>query len=77
MNDTGLDNLKNAWKTISESAPEKEYSADELKKIGLNASMSESLEKALEKTDRHRPLLITGSLYLTGHVLQYNETIIT
>jgi dihydrofolate synthase / folylpolyglutamate synthase len=49
----------------------------ELKKIGLNAFMSESLEKALEKTDRQRPLLITGSLYLTGHVLQYNETIIT
>ena len=48
----------------------------ELKNIGLNASISESFEDALKQADRNLPLLITGSLYLTGHVLKYNKTII-
>ena len=48
----------------------------ELKKIGLSTFTSESFEDALKQTDRNLPLLITGSLYLTGHVLKYNKTII-
>ena len=48
----------------------------ELKNIGLSAFTSESFEDALKQTDRNLPLLITGSLYLTGHVLKYNKTII-
>lgn len=49
---------------------------EELKNIGLNATTSESLENALKQTDNNLPLLITGSLYLTGYVLKYNQTII-
>ena len=48
----------------------------QLRSIGLSAFSSESLEDALKKTDRDLPLLITGSLYLTGHALKYNKTII-
>jgi folylpolyglutamate synthase/dihydropteroate synthase len=48
----------------------------ELNSIGISAFSSESLEDALKKSDRDLPLLITGSLYLTGYVLRYNRTII-
>ena len=48
----------------------------ELQSIGVSTFSSESLEKALKRTDKDLPLLITGSLYLTGHVLNYNKTII-
>jgi dihydrofolate synthase / folylpolyglutamate synthase len=66
--------------TISIPEVESSYSTHdltrELKNIGLNAFASESLEDALKRTDADLPLLITGSLYLTGHVLKYNQTII-
>ena len=48
----------------------------EMKKIDVIALKSKSLEDALTQSDRDKPLLITGSLYLTGHVLKYNKTII-
>ncbi len=48
----------------------------ELNSIGISAFSSESLEDALKQSDRDLPLLITGSLYLTGYVLRYNRTII-
>ena len=35
-----------------------------------------SLENALKKADNKIPLLITGSLYLAGYALKFNETII-
>ena len=35
-----------------------------------------NLEDALKKADNEIPLLITGSLYLAGHALKFNETII-
>lgn len=39
-----LDNLKNAWKTISEADPVKDYSVDELKKIVKKKSNNELLK---------------------------------
>ena len=39
-----LDNLKNAWKTISESESKKDYSVDELKKIVKKQSNNELLK---------------------------------
>ena len=47
-----------------------------LKKIQLSILGCESLENALKRADKNLPLLITGSLYLTGHVLKYNKTVI-
>ena len=72
----------NISKVFAISIPEVEssYSPDdlttELKSIGLNAFTSKSLEHALKQTERDIPLLITGSLYLTGHALKYNQTIV-
>ena len=48
----------------------------ELNNIGINVTNSESFEGALKQTDKDLPLLITGSLYLTGYALKYNQTVI-
>ena len=44
--------------------------------FGFNTKTSNSLENALKKADDKIPLLITGSLYLAGYALKFNETII-
>ena len=44
--------------------------------LGFNTNTSNSLENALKKADDKIPLLITGSLYLAGYALKFNETII-
>ena len=73
------DNINSAF-VISIPKVKSSHSPDnlniQLKQIGLKVSISENLEDALKKADRNLPLLITGSLYLTGHVLEYNKTII-
>jgi len=65
---------------ISIPGVESSYSSEELtqklQNIGLSIFECESLENALKRVDRNLPLLITGSLYLTGHALKYNETVI-
>ena len=33
-----------------------------------------NLEEALKYSDKETPLLITGSLYLAGYVLKFNNT---
>ena len=45
-----------------------------LKKIGLDALPVQNLENALQYADKDTPLLITGSLYLAGNTLKFNET---
>ena len=50
--------------------------AQELNEVGLEAHSSKSLKDALNKTNKDTPLLITGSLYLAGEVLEFNNTII-
>ena len=54
------------------------YSKDEiafnLKGLGLKVNPALDLENALKLADRDAPLLITGSLYLAGHTLKFNET---
>ena len=57
----------------SHSALDIKYKLDTL---GLNTHVSNSFEDALKKADNKIPLLITGSLYLAGHALKFNETII-
>ena len=59
-----------------ESAYSSEELTQKLKNIQLSIFGCESLENALQRADKNLPLLITGSLYLTGHVLKYNETVI-
>ena len=49
---------------------------NKLDDLGFNTKTSNSLENALKKTDDKTPLLITGSLYLAGYALKFNETII-
>ncbi len=44
--------------------------------LGFNTKTSKSLENALKKADDKIPLLITGSLYLAGYALKFNDTII-
>ena len=44
--------------------------------LGFETNVSNSFEDALKKADNKFPLLITGSLYLAGHALKFNETII-
>ncbi len=44
--------------------------------LGFKTNTSKSLENALKKADDKIPLLITGSLYLAGYALKFNETII-
>ena len=72
-------NISKAF-AISIPKVETSYSPDnltrELKSIGIITFQSKSFEHALKQTDKDLPLLITGSLYLTGHVLKYNKTII-
>ena len=48
----------------------------ELKELGLESYPTLSLEHALNDSNKHTPLLITGSLYLAGEVLEFNNTII-
>ena len=49
---------------------------NKLDEFGFNTCTSNSLENALKKADDKIPLLITGSLYLAGYALKFNETII-
>ena len=42
--------------------------------LGLKTYPTSSLEEALKRSDKDDPLLITGSLYLVGHVLDFNRT---
>ena len=44
--------------------------------LGFNTNTPNSLKSALQKADKKIPLLITGSLYLAGYALKFNETII-
>ena len=44
--------------------------------LGFDTNVSNSFEEALKKADNKIPLLITGSLYLAGYALKFNETII-
>ena len=57
----------------SHSALDIKYKLDTL---GFDTIISNSFEDALKKADNKFPLLITGSLYLAGHALKFNETII-
>ena len=50
--------------------------SDKLDVFGFKTNTSNSLENALNKADDKIPLLITGSLYLAGYALKFNETII-
>ncbi len=56
------------------------YSALDIKykldTLGFETNVSNSFEEALKKADNKIPLLITGSLYLAGHALKFNKTII-
>ncbi len=67
-------------KVFAMAIPEVEtsYSPDEiivkLKKIGLEVLPAQNLENALHHAERDIPLLITGSLYLAGNTLKFNET---
>ena len=47
---------------------------NKLHQIGFNTKTSNSLENALVEADNKLPLLITGSLYLAGYALKFNET---
>lgn len=58
-----LDDLKNAWKTISEAGTKKEYSADDLKKIVKKKSNNELL-KIKRKIIFEWTIAITLSLFL-------------
>ena len=49
---------------------------NKLDDLGFNTNTSISLEGALKKADDKIPLLITGSLYLAGYALKFNDTII-
>ena len=57
---------------------ESSYSPDQiivkLKKSGLQVLPAKDLENALLIADKEVPLLITGSLYLAGYTLRFNET---
>ncbi len=56
------------------------YSALEIKNkldsLDLKINISKNLQNALNKADNKIPLLITGSLYLAGHALKFNKTIV-
>ncbi len=49
---------------------------NKLDDLGFNTNTSKSLENAIKKADDKIPLLITGSLYLAGYALKFNDTII-
>ena len=57
---------------------ESSYSPDQiiikLKKSGLQVLPAKDLESALQIADKEVPLLITGSLYLAGYTLRFNDT---
>ena len=57
---------------------ESSYSPDQiivkLKKLGLQVLPAKDLENALQIADKEVPLLITGSLYLAGYTLRFNDT---
>jgi dihydrofolate synthase/folylpolyglutamate synthase len=59
---------------VSSSHPNK--LALELKELGLKSYSTFSLEQALKEANKDIPLLITGSLYLAGEVLEFNNTVI-
>jgi len=59
---------------VSASHPNK--LALELNELGLRSYPTHNLEHALNKANREIPLLITGSLYLAGVVLEFNNTVI-
>ena len=44
--------------------------------MGINSTPVKNIEESLKLADKNMPLLITGSLYLAGHILEYNGTII-
>ena len=48
----------------------------ELNELGLKSYPTFSLELALKEANKDIPLLITGSLYLAGEVLEFNNTVI-
>ncbi len=56
------------------------FSALEIKNklddFGFNTNTSKNLQYALKEADEKIPLLITGSLYLAGYALKFNDTII-
>ena len=45
-----------------------------LNALGIETHPMKNLEEALRYSDKEIPLLITGSLYLAGHVLKFNNT---
>jgi len=45
-----------------------------LNAIGIETHPMKNLEEALKYSDKETPLLITGSLYLAGYVLKFNNT---
>ncbi len=49
---------------------------NKLDELGFKTKTSKNLENALKKADDKIPLLITGSLYLAGYALKFNDTII-
>ena len=57
---------------------ESSYSPDQiivkLKESGLQVLPAKDLENALQIADKEVPLLITGSLYLAGYTLRFNDT---
>ena len=59
---------------VSASHPSK--LALELNELGIKSYPAFNLEHALNKANKDIPLLITGSLYLAGEVLEFNNTVI-
>ncbi|MDC1066801.1 hypothetical protein OAQ56_02210 [Alphaproteobacteria bacterium] len=45
-----------------------------LNALGIETHPMKNLEEALRCSDKEIPLLITGSLYLAGYVLKFNNT---
>ncbi|MDC3116479.1 bifunctional folylpolyglutamate synthase/dihydrofolate synthase [Alphaproteobacteria bacterium] len=73
-----LKNHINKIFAISIPDVETSYSPDEiivkLKKLDLEVISSQHLGNALQSAEKDVPLLITGSLYLAGYTLKFNET---
>ena len=59
---------------------ENSYTSNELSSklmdMGIKAIPVKNIDKAIKLADKDIPLLITGSLYLAGHILDYNGSII-
>ena len=47
---------------------------EHVKESGLQVLPAKDLENALQIADKEVPLLITGSLYLAGYTLRFNDT---